>query len=452
MSGFDAALSTPAHFDAAGTALRRVVSRALGDLTPIAHCGRVVEARGTLIRVAGIDASIGELCELQLAGGAMRLGEVTGFADDCALLMPYGDLEGLALGTRVLPLRRGHRVPVGDGLLGRVLDGFGEPIDGLGPLACTARLPISATPPPALGRQPVSRPIETGVRAIDALMTLGEGQRIGVFAPAGVGKSTLAGMVVRAASVDVCVIALVGERGREVGEFVHQTLGPEAMKRSVVVAATSDSSASERVKAGFVATTIAEGFRDRGLRVLLVMDSVTRLARALREVGLACGEPPTRRGFPPSVFAVLPRLLERAGNAAQGSITALYTVLVEGEDDSDPIAEEVRSILDGHIVLSRAVAQLPRYPAIDVLASLSRLMPAVTGAAHRAAAHKLRALIARHREVELLIQVGEYRAGSDALADEAIAKLPLIREFLQQPADELQGAAKTLQRLLEIVA
>jgi ATP synthase in type III secretion protein N len=308
----------------------------------------------------------------------------------------------------------------------------------------------SASPAP-LSRAPVTQRFETGVRSIDALMSIGQGQRIGVFAPAGVGKSTLAGMVVRASNVDVCVIALVGERGREVGEFVNHTLGQAGMARSVVVAATSDSSASERVKAGFVATTIAESFRDRGQRVLLVMDSVTRLARALREVGLASGEPPTRRGFPPSVFAVLPRLLERAGNARIGSITALYTVLMESQDDGDPIAEEVRSILDGHIILSRTIAQMPMYPAIDVLASLSRLMSSVSTPEHCTAANKVRALIARYQEIELLIQVGEYRAGSDPLADEAIAKLPDIRAFLQQSHDKPENAQVSVRRLLELV-
>jgi len=430
--------------------LRGAVARALGDKAPIALCGRVVEARGTLIRVAGIDARIGELCEFRLADGGLRRAEVTGLADDCALLMPFGELEGLSLGARVVALGHGHRVAVGEALLGRVLNGFGEPVDGKGPLGTTAWMPVQAGSPAPLSRAPVVQPFATGVRAIDGLMTLGQGQRIGVFAPAGVGKSTLAGMMVRASEVDVCVVALVGERGREVGEFVNHTLGLQGMKRSVVVAATSDSSASERVKAGFVATTIAESFRDRGMRVLLVMDSVTRLARALREVGLACGEPPTRRGFPPSVFAALPRLLERAGNAQRGSITALYTVLMEGQEDGDPIAEEVRSIVDGHIVLSRAIAHTPIYPAIDVLASLSRLMGAVTTPEHRAAALKLRSLLARHREVELLIQVGEYRSGSDPLADEAIAKLPAIHAFLQQPADHVQDFQASLRQLLEL--
>lgn len=436
----------------AGAELRDAVARALGTATPVALCGRVAEARGTLIRVAGIDARIGELCELRLADGRTQLAEVTGLAEECALLMPHGELDGLSLGARVVPLRHGHRVPVGDALLGRVLDGFGQPLDGRGPLDTRTWRSVHSVSPSPLERAPVTLPFDTGVRAIDALMTLGEGQRIGVFAPAGVGKSTLAGMLVRAADFDVCVVALVGERGREVGEFVHHTLGPLAMRRSVVVAATSDRSAAERSKAGFVATTLAESFRDRGLRVLLVMDSVTRLARALREIGLASGEPPTRRGFPPSVFAVLPRLLERAGNAATGSITALYTVLVESDDEADPIAEEVRSILDGHIVMTRAISQLPQHPAIDVLASLSRLMPAVASAEHQAAAHRLRSLIARHREIELLIRVGEYRAGSDPLADEAIAKLPAIQAFLGQTPDQPQSADASLRRLLELAA
>jgi len=432
--------------------LRAAVARSLGAVVPVAWCGRVVEARGTLIRVAGIDARIGELCELHLSEGRVQLAEVTGLVDECALLMPHGELDGLSLGARVRPLRHGHRIAVGDALLGRVLNGYGLPVDGLGPLRDCHSVPVRAAAPDALARAPVSTAFHTGVRAIDGLMTLGQGQRVGIFAPAGVGKSTLAGMLVRAADVDVCVVALVGERGREVGEFVRHTLGDAGMKRAVVVAATSDSPASERVNAAFVATTVAESFRDRGQRVLLVMDSVTRFARALREIGLACGEPPTRRGFPPSVFAVLPRLMERAGNGATGSITAVYTVLVEGEDDADPIAEEVRSILDGHIVLTRAVAQTAQYPAIDVLASLSRLMPAVSAAPQRAAAQKLRTLLARHRDIELLLQVGEYRAGSDALADEAIAKLPRIRAYLAQGTDERVATAQTLAQLLALMA
>jgi ATP synthase in type III secretion protein N len=430
--------------------LREIISSNLGASARVKLCGRVVEARGTLIRVAGIEASIGELCELKLLDGSTHLAEVTGLVNECVLLMPHGILDGLSLGARVNALGHGHKVPVGDALLGRVINGFGKPIDGLGDFEnCEWRSTQSATPS-SLERNPIDKVFATGVRAIDSFMTLGRGQRIGIFAPAGIGKSTLAGMLAKASDADVCVVALVGERGREVGEFVHRTLNSTGMKRTVVVAATSDSSASERVKAGFVATTIAESFRDRGKNVLLIMDSVTRLARALREIGLACGEPPTRRGFPPSVFAILPRLLERAGNSAQGSMTALYTVLTEGEDDSDPIAEEVRSILDGHIVLTRAIAQAQQYPAIDVLNSLSRLMPHVTSTKHLSNANHIRRLIARHRDIELLLQVGEYQAGNDPLSDEAIAKLPMIKTFLSQSSEKSESIDVSLQGLHEL--
>jgi ATP synthase in type III secretion protein N len=435
-----------------GAQVRGAIGQALVGLSPVQQCGRVVQARGTLIQVAGIDARIGDLCQLHLSNGTVQLAQVTGLADEGAMLMPHGNLDGLSLGARVVALNRSYSIEVGDCLLGRVLNGFGQPIDGKGAMENTRSVPVHGTSPGALSRRPVRKPFCTGVKTIDALLTMGEGQRVGIFAPAGVGKSTLAGMIVRASEVDVCVVALIGERGREVGEFVHQTLGEAGMRKSVVVAATSDSSASERVNAGSVATAIAESFRDRGLRVLLVMDSVTRLARALREIGLACGEPPTRRGFPPSVFAELPRLLERAGNGPTGSITALYTVLMEGEDDADPIAEEVRSILDGHIVLTRAIAQTPLYPAIDVLASLSRLMPAVSEPQHVAAAQRLRSLLARHKEIELLLQVGEYRAGHDVLADEAISKRPQILAFLGQSTQTPVSAAQSVEQLMELTA
>jgi ATP synthase in type III secretion protein N len=430
---------------------RDLVSSTFESNTRSKLFGRVVEARGTLIRVAGIEAHIGELCELKLLDGSVHLAEVTGLANECALLMPHGTLEGLSLGARVTGLGHGHRVPVGDALLGRVLNGFGQPIDQLGPLNnCEWRTADNATPG-ALERNPIDTIFETGVRAIDSFITLGKGQRVGVFAPAGVGKSTLAGMLAKAKHVDVCVVALVGERGREVGEFVQNTLAAQGMARTVVVAATSDSSASERYKAPFVATTIAESFRDRGQNVLLIVDSLTRLARALREIGLASGEPPTRRGFPPSVFATLPRLLERAGNSEHGSITAIYTVLVEGEDDSDPIAEEVRSILDGHIVLTRAIAQTQQYPAIDVLASLSRLMPQIAESRHLDSASHVRALIAKYKEIELLLQVGEYQSGTDELADEAIAKVPKIKTFLTQTSNEEAFFKRSITSLHELI-
>ena len=429
-------------------AWRRVMQEQLADVQPLIVCGRVVEARGTLVRVAGLVANIGDLCELCMPDQTVRMAEVIGLVDESALLMPHGDLTGLGIGLAVRPLGRGHRIGVGDGLLGRVVDGLGNPIDGKGPLAFDRMAPVSGVAPSPLGRRPIDRLFETGIRAIDALTPLGEGQRVGVFAPAGVGKSTLASMLVRAAQVDVCVVALIGERGREVGEFIRHTLGEKGMKRTVVIAATSDTSAAERVKSASVATAIAEDFRDRGKRVLLVMDSVTRFARALRELGLASGEPPTRRGFPPSVFAALPRLLERAGQGEKGSITAIYNVLVE--DDDDPIAEEVRSILDGHIVLSKAMSQQGLFPAIDLLASLSRLMPVVSTQDQRDAVARVRTWLAKYREIELLLQVGEYQAGSDPLADQAIAKYPRIRTFMSQSAQSAESAAASLRALMEL--
>ena len=427
---------------------RRAMQEQLADVQPIVVCGRVVEARGTLVRVAGLVANIGDLCELCMPDQTVRMAEVIGLVDESALLMPHGDLTGLGIGLAVRPLGRGHRICVGDGLLGRVVDGLGNPIDGKGPLASDRMAPVSGAAPSPLARRPIDRLFETGIRAIDALTPLGEGQRVGVFAPAGVGKSTLSSMLVRAAQVDVCVVALIGERGREVGEFIRHTLGEKGMKRTVVIAATSDTSAAERVKSASVATAIAEDFRDRGKRVLLVMDSVTRFARALRELGLASGEPPTRRGFPPSVFAALPRLLERAGQGEKGSITAIYNVLVE--DDDDPIAEEVRSILDGHIVLSKAMSQQGLFPAIDLLASLSRLMPVVSTQDQRDAVARVRTWLAKYREIELLLQVGEYQAGSDPLADQAIAKYPRIRTFMSQSAQSAESAATSLRALMEL--
>jgi ATP synthase in type III secretion protein N len=430
--------------------VRRSVQASLGDYSPMQMCGRVVEARGTYIRVVGIDARVGELCEILLSESESQIAEVTGLANDGLVLMPRNHLEGLSLGSRVKPLHRARRVPIGDALLGRVLDGFGVPIDGRGPVQTDVTAPVNAASPDPLSRQPVVAPFVSGVRAVDALLTVGHGQRIGIFSPAGTGKSTLASMILRGADVDMCVVALVGERGREVEEFVHRTLGEGRMKRSVVVAATSDASASERVNAAFAATTIAEGFRDAGKRVLFVMDSVTRFARALREIGLASGEPPTRRGFPPSVFAALPKLMERAGNNRHGSITAVYTVLVEGEEAEDPIAEEVRSILDGHIVLSRSISQLPQYPAIDLLTSLSRLMPAVVSADHMKAAWRVRSLMARFQEIELLVRVGEYRAGSDRMSDDAIARAPEVRAFMMQPPGELVAFDDSLRALVRL--
>src|SRR5690606_37263868 len=341
-------------------------------------------------------------------------------------------------------------IGAGDALLGRVLDAHGKPIDDRGPLRAMAEAPIYAPSPNPLTRKVIERPFSTGVRAIDSVLSVGEGQRLGIFAVAGGGKSTLLGMLARGGDADVNVIALVGERGREVNEFIHDNLGAEGLAKSVIVVATSDRPALERSRAAWVATAIAEHFRDKGKRVLLLLDSVTRFARALRDVGLAVGEPPARRGFPPSVFSALPRLFERAGNNDKGSITAFYTVLAEDEGGGDPIVEEVRSILDGHIVLSRKLAAAHHYPAIDVLTSLSRVMTRVAHDKHQRAAGLLRKYLAKYQDIELLLQLGEYKRGTDKDADVAIEKIGAMRQLLQQSAAELvpfEKSAEALRRL-----
>ena len=418
--------------------------------TPVA-CGKVQEVIGTLLRVSGLDATLGELCELRSPQGELlQCAEVVGFSRDIALLSPFGRLVNISRATRVIGLKRPLSLRIGDGLLGRVIDSLGQPIDGNGELECDELQPVYADPPNPMSRPLLDTPMPTGVRAVDGMMTLAEGQRMGIFAPAGVGKSTLMGMFARGAQCDVNVIALIGERGREVREFVEDILGEGGMARSVVVCATSDRSSIERAKAAYTATAVAEYFRDRGMRVLLMMDSLTRFARAQREIGLAMGEPPTRRGFPPSIFAELPRLLERAGRSELGSITALYTVLAEDDSGGDPIAEEVRGILDGHMILSREIAAQNRYPAIDVLGSLSRVMSQIASRDHLAAAGHIRRLMAKHKEVELLLQVGEYQSGADPLADEAIAKIDAIQSFLGQATSDLIDPNDTIAMLFEL--
>lgn len=428
---------------------------ALARVQSIERVGRVAEAYGTLIRATGLKAAIGELCELRNARGdgdpAFRLSaEVVGVSKQHTLLTPLGALDGVSATTEVYATGRQASVRVGDGLLGRILDAHGEPIDDLGPIGPSVEAPIYAASPNPLTRNLIERPFSTGVRAIDTTMTAGEGQRIGIFAVAGGGKSTLLGMLARGGDADVNVIALVGERGREVNEFIHDNLGAEGMARSIIVVATSDRPALERSRAAWVATAIAEHFRDRGKRVLLLLDSVTRFARALRDVGLAVGEPPARRGYPPSVFSALPRLFERAGNNELGSITAFYTVLAEDEDGGDPIVEEVRSILDGHVVLSRKLAAAYHYPAIDVLTSLSRTMPRVVDATHQRAAGQLRKLLAKHQDIELLVQLGEYKRGTDPDADAAIEKIGPIRKLLQQSSSELVPFAQSADALRKL--
>lgn len=426
---------------------------ALEDTPTLRVKGRVVQVVGTIIKAVVPAVKIGEVCILRHPGEDFEMkAEVVGFARDAALLTPIGDMYGISASTEVTPTGRAHMVPVGMGLLGRVLDGLGQPLDEKerGPLEADKFYPVFAEAPDPMKRRVIKDPVPLGVRAIDGLLTCGEGQRMGIFAAAGGGKSTLLGMLVKGAAVDVTVIALIGERGREVREFLEHELGPEGRKRSVVVCATSDKSSMERAKAAYVATAIAEYFRDQGKKVLFLMDSVTRFARAQREIGLAAGEPPTRRGYPPSVFATLPKLMERVGMNDKGSITALYTVLVEGDDMTEPIADETRSILDGHIILSRALASSNHYPAIDVLASASRVMNNVVAKEHRAAAGRMRELMAKYADVELLVKIGEYQRGGDKSTDEAIDKIDTIRTFLRQRTDERVDFSPTLSQLCDI--
>ena len=417
--------------------------------------GRVVQVTGTIIRAVVPAVKIGEICELHNPGDDRSMkAEVVGFSQGSALLMPMGDMQGISGETEVIPSGHVHMVPVGNALLGRVLDGMGDPIDTAthGPLPVTRFYPVLTGAPDPLKRRIIQQPLSLGVRALDGLLTCGEGQRLGVFAAAGGGKSTLMGMLVKGADVDVTVVALIGERGREVREFLEHELGEEGRRRAVIVCATSDKSSMERSKAAYVATAIAEYFRDQGKRVLFLMDSVTRFARAQREIGLAAGEPPTRRGFPPSVFATLPRLMERVGMGSKGSITALYTVLVEGDDMTEPIADETRSILDGHIILSRKLASANHYPAIDVLASVSRVMNMVASPEHKKVAGRVRELMAKYQEIELLVKIGEYKRGSDAMADQAIDRIDRIREFLKQRTDEHVSFDETLALMKKTIA
>lgn len=417
--------------------------------------GRVVQVTGTIIRAVIPSVKIGEICYLHSPGDDSDMkAEVVGFSQGSALLMPMGDMQGISSDTEVIPTGRVHLVPVGNALLGRVLDGLGDPMDTAthGPLQVSRYYPVLTGAPDPLQRRLITHPLSMGVRALDGLLTVGEGQRMGVFAAAGGGKSTLMAMLVKGADVDVTVVALIGERGREVREFLEHELGDEGRRRAVIVCATSDKSSMERSKAAYVATAIAEYFRDQGKRVLFLMDSVTRFARAQREIGLAAGEPPTRRGFPPSVFATLPRLMERVGMGSKGSITALYTVLVEGDDMTEPIADETRSILDGHIILSRKLASANHYPAIDVLASVSRVMNMVATAEHKATAGRLRELMAKYQEVELLVKIGEYKRGSDALADQAIDRVDRIRDFLRQATDEFTDFDDMIRQMQRAIA
>ena len=405
---------------------------------PIPLVGHVVRSVGLLVESRGPRAQVGELCELQQASGRRLALEVVGFRDGFVQSVPLGTTAGIRPGDTIVARGGSARVTVGPELLGRVLDGLGQPLDGLGPVRGATTAPLYPPPMNPMARDAIVTPMGTGVRAIDSLLTVGRGQRVGLFGGSGVGKSTLLGMMARGTSADVAVIALVGERGREVRSFLEHDLGAEGLKRSVVIVSTSDSPPLVRLRAAYAATTVAEHFRSQGQNVLLMMDSVTRFAMAQREVGLAAGEPPTAKGYPPSVFALLPGLLERAGNVrGQGSITGFYTVLVEGDDTSEPVADNVRAILDGHIVLSRELGARNHYPAIDVLHSVSRTMPDVTTVDHRLKAGTVRDWMATLRDSEDLVSVGAYVAGSNPRIDEALAKRGDIEHFLRQPADDL---------------
>lgn len=405
--------------------------------------GRLLHIGATLIHAYLPGVFMGEVCRL-LPDGA--LAEVVGIDGATALLSPFVSTAGLFCGQPIQPLARRHLVAVGDDLLGRVVDGLGQPLDG-GPALQGPWRDYDALPPPPLSRQLIEKPMLTGIRAIDSVLTCGEGQRIGIFAAAGVGKSTLMAMLCNSPDSDINVLVLIGERGREVREFIEQTLGEDVRNRCVMVVSTSDRPALERMRALFVATTIAEAFRDQGKRVLLFADSLTRYARAAREIALASGEVAVPGSYPPCVFAALPRLLERAGKSERGSITAFYTVLVEGDDMNEPLADEVRSLLDGHIVLSRRLAESAHFPAIDVLASLSRIMPMVTSAEHRELANTLRRRLSVYRDVELLVRVGEFTRGEDPQADCAVESYPAICHFLQQQGNELCNLDELLQQL-----
>ncbi len=425
---------------------------ALSRLNPLRLTGRVVQVVGLTIEATGLDCQIGEVCEIEASSTQGLLCEVVGFRQQRTLLMPLGEMQGIQPGSPITPLRSVFRAPVGRVLLGRVLDGLGRPIDGRGPLGNLATVPTYNAAPHPLNRQPISQPLVTGVRAIDGLLTPGKGQRLGIFAGSGVGKSTLLGSIARNCQADVSVIALVGERGREVQEFIERDLGQAGLQRSVVVVSTSDQPALVRLKAAWVATTIAEYFRDQGLDVTFLMDSVTRFAMAQREVGLAIGEPPASKGYTPSVFALLPKLLERAGTNEKGSITGFYTVLVEGDDFNEPICDAARSILDGHILLSRHLAARNHYPAIDVLNSISRVMPYVTHPQHRAYAAQVRKLLAAYEKARDLINIGAYVSGSDADVDAALRALPAILAFLQQDQQDFTPFEETQQRMEAICA
>jgi flagellum-specific ATP synthase len=426
--------------------------RAVESVNAIRLHGKVTQVVGLVIEGYCPDTSVGAICEIRPRNGAPIPAEVVGFRDNKTLLMPLGDLRGVGLDSLIAVRRDKATLKVGPGLLGRVIDGLGNPIDEKGPLHLDEEYPIYAAPVNPMKRPPIRRPLDLGIRSINGLLTCGQGQRVGIMAGSGVGKSTLLGMIARYTEADVNVIALIGERGRELREFVEKDLQEQGLHKSVVVVATSDQPPLVRMRGAYLATTIAEYFKDQGKKVLLMMDSATRFAMAMREVGLAIGEPPTTKGYTPSVFAALPKLLERTGNFQEGSITGLYTVLVEGDDFNEPISDAMRSILDGHIVLSRDLAARNIYPPIDVLASASRVMGDVTGSRHQKLVGQFKEALATYRQSEDLINIGAYKSGSNPGIDHAIRKIDAMIAYQKQAITDpvtLDAAVDALQRLFE---
>lgn len=425
----------------------RAYQDALAARPPWRWAGRVVEANGQTVESEGPLCSVGESCHVVDMGGRRHPAEVIGFRGRHVVSMPLNETGGIRYGDSVQALGTTPGVPVGDALVGRVLDGLGAPLDGLPAPRASALWPLDGTMPESMSREPIRTPLQTGVRVIDGLLTVGRGQRVGIFGGSGVGKSTLIGMMTRNTAADLTVVGLVGERGREVREFVEDSLGDEGRKRSVVLVSTSDQSPLLRMRAAMAATAVAEFHARQGKHVLLVLDSLTRFAMAAREVGLAAGEPPASKGYTPGVFTRLAKLVERAGNLQQGSITAFYTVLMEGDDQQDPIVDAVRSFLDGHIVLSRGLAVAGQYPPVHVLDSLSRLMPAVTTAEHRSNVAVVRRLMAAHARSEDLLRIGAYKPGTDADLDRAIRALPQLKTYLAQRSDEHVTLSESIAQL-----
>lgn len=427
-------------------------SERIDNITTVKHYGKVTQVVGLVIESAGPAISIGRLCNIENRENGEKIkAEVVGFRDDRLLLMPLGTVTGITPGAIVTSTSEQLRIPVGPELIGRVIGGMGQPIDGKGPLRASTTRSINAEPIPALHRKRIKEPLQTGVKVIDLMTTVGKGQRMGVFAGSGVGKSVTLGMLARGSSADINVVGLIGERGREVREFIEKDLGPEGLKNTIVVAVTSDQPALIRIKGAMIATTIAEYFRDQGKDVMLMMDSLTRIAMAQREIGITIGEPPTTKGYTPSVFALLPTLLERAGQKDNGSITGMYTVLVEGDDFNEPISDAVRSILDGHVALSRKLASMNQYPAVDILDSISRLMIEVASPEVNELANKVREIYSVYRDAEDLINIGAYVKGSNPKIDHAITKIDVLNDFFKQGIMEKSGLDASLVQLKEII-